>query len=296
MNMNKIKGNGDRLYYVLIYLIAAIAFVLTLYPFIYILSVSMSGLNAIQKGLVWLFPVGLDFSGYRQVLTNPKLWTAYGNTFFYVIAGTVLNMFMTVIAAYPLSRKSFGMRRPLNFFIAFTMYFGGGLIPTYLLITGLGLYNSRLVMLLPAAVATYNIMICRSAFAGIPDEIIESASIDGANDLQILWQLAIHLIVPTLAVLTLYYAVGHWNKYFTAMLYLGKEELQPLQVLLRRVLIQSSQELTQGTYNVHQEIKAIVSIQIRYVTIIVSTLPILLIYPFFQRFFVRGIMLGAVKG
>lgn len=295
--MKKVIGTSDRLFYVLVYTIAVIAVLATLYPFIYILSISMSGLDVIQKGKIWLFPIDLDFSGYIEVMKNPKLWTAYSNTIFYVVCGTMLNMVMTVIGAYPLSRKSFGLRRFLNFFIAFTMYFSGGLIPTYLLITGMGLYNSRLVMLLPVAVSTFNIMICRSAFSGIPEEVIESASIDGANDLQILWYISINLIVPTLAVLTLYYAIGHWNTYFNALLYLGKQELQPLQVLLRRVLIQASLELTPETVSsVRFQKKAIISIQIRYVTIIVTTLPILMIYPFLQRYFVKGVMLGAVKG
>jgi putative aldouronate transport system permease protein len=295
--MKKVMGTSDRLFYALVYMIAVIAFVATLYPFIYILSISMSGLDAIQRGKIWLIPIGLDFSGYLEVVKNPKLWTAYGNTIFYVVFGTILNMVMTVIGAYPLSRKSFGLRRFLNFFIAFTMYFSGGFIPTYLLITGMGLYNSRLVMLLPVAVSTFNIMICRSAFSGIPEEVFESASMDGANDFQVLWHLFIRLIGPTLAVLTLYYAVGHWNTYFNALLYLGKQELQPLQVLLRRVLIQASQELTPETISsVRFQKKAIISIQIRYVTIIVTTLPILLIYPFLQRYFVKGVMLGAVKG
>ena len=286
---------SDKVFYGLVYTIAIISFVITLYPFIYIISVSFSDVLAIQQGKVFLWPVGFDLSGYKEVLTNEKIWTAYGNTIFYVGVGTFCNIIMTVLAAYPLSRKSFSARRFLNFFIAFTMYFSGGLIPTYLLITSLGLYNSRFVMILPVLVSTYNVMICRSAFSAIPEEIFESVQMDGANDFVMLWKIAIRLITPTLAVLTLYYAVRHWNSFFDAMLYLSKESLQPLQVLLRRVLIQASQELTVGA-DIESEEQAIVSVQIRYVTIIVSTLPILLIYPFLQKYFVKGIMLGAVKG
>ena len=219
---------------------------------------------------------------------------AYGNTLYYTAVGTVFNIVATTLAAYPLSRRSFVARRPLNFLIAFTMYFSGGLIPSYLLITGLGLYNSRWVMILPVLVSTSNMMICRSAFSSIPEEVIESAYIDGANDMQLYWHIAIRLIVPTLAVLTLYYAVGHWTSYFNAMLYLSKPKLQPLQLLLRRVLLQASSELNNAEESAESAVA--VSLQVRYVTIVVSTLPILCFYPFIQKYFIKGVMLGAVKG
>ncbi|MBQ8953996.1 MAG: carbohydrate ABC transporter permease, partial [Clostridia bacterium] len=217
-----------------------------------------------------------------------------GNTIFYTVVGTFFNIIATTIAAYPLSRRSFCLRRFFNFFIAFTMYFSGGMIPSYLLTTSLGLYNSRWVMIIPGLLSTYNVMVCRSAFSAIPDEVIESAMIDGSNDWQTFGRIAIHLITPTLAVLTLYYAVGHWNNFFTALLYFSKEELMPMQVLLRRVLIQSSSELM--TEMSGGDDAAALSIQIRYVTIVIATLPILAIYPLLQRYFVKGVMLGAVKG
>ena len=292
---HKRKANSDSLFYLLVYTIAILAGIATLFPFIHILSVSISEPVAVNKGSVYLYPVGFNIQSYKYVLGSKNIWIAYGNTIYYVVVGVLFNIVATVLAAYPLSRKSFCARRFLNFFIVFVMYFSGGLIPTYLLITSLGFYNSRWVMIIPVLLSSYNVMICRSAFSSIPEEVMESAVIDGANDIQILFKIAIRLITPTLAVLILYYAVGRWNNFMTPLLYISKEELQPLQILLRRVLIQSSNELISNEL-LRSEEKGMVSLQVRYVTIIVSTLPILMIYPFLQKYFVKGIMLGAVKG
>jgi putative aldouronate transport system permease protein len=294
MKRNVSIGSTDKLFYAMVYAIAIIGFIITLYPFIYIIAVSFSNSQAVYRGEVFLWPVKPTLAGYKKVFNQTGLWTAYGNTIFYTVIGTLFNMVATTIAAYPLSRKQFFARRFLNFFIAFTMYFSGGLIPTYLLITNLGFYNSRWVMIIPSLLSTYNVMVCRSAFSNIPDEVIESAEIEGANDWQIFYRIAVRLVTPTLAVLTLYYAVGHWNNFFTALLYISNNKLIPMQVLLRRVLIQSSSELLGS--DISSDDKAAVSIQIRYVTIVVATLPILAVYPFLQKYFVKGIMLGAVKG
>ncbi len=285
---------SDLGFYGIVYFVAAFAFLITLYPFLYIIGVSFSSADAINRGSVYLWPVGFSLAGYRQVLQNDGVWSSYGNTVFYTVVGTAFNMFATCLAAYPLSRRSFCARRFLNFFIVLVMYFSGGLIPTYMIITKIGLYNSRWVMILPTLLSSYNIMVCRSAFAAIPEEVMESAQIDGAGDLQILSKIAVRLITPTLAVLTLYYAVAHWNDFFTALLYISRKDLQPLQVLLRRVLIQASTEMMDSM--LASEERAVATIQIRYVTIVVATLPILMIYPFVQKYFVKGIMLGAVKG
>lgn len=292
--MKKQNVGNDRLFYALVYIMAIFAFVITLWPFLYIVAVSFSGSHAVYQGEVFLWPVDITLDGYRQVFKQNGLWTAYGNTLFYTTVGTVFNLAATTIAAYPLSRNRFFARRFFNFFIAFTMYFSGGMIPTYLLITKLGFYNSRWVMIIPSLLSTYNVMVCRSAFSAIPDEVIESAEIDGSNEWQTFGHIAVRLITPTLAVLTLYYAVGHWNNFFTALLYLSKEELMPMQVLLRRVLIQASSELMDNSTASND--MAAVSIQVRYVTIVVATLPILAIYPLLQKYFVKGVMLGAVKG
>lgn len=284
---------GDKVYLLCVYIFCALAFVITLYPFIYILSVSFSGAQAVYKGKVFLWPVDFNIEGYKQVLKQSNFWHAYGNTLFYTVVGTAMNIVATTIAAYPLSRPKFFARKFFNFFIAFTMYFSGGMLPSYILNTALGLYNSRWVMFLPSLVSTYNIMICRSAFSAIPEELIESGEIDGANDLKMFFHIAVRLIPSTLAVLTLYYAVGHWNNFFTPLLYFSKEELMPVQVVLRRVLLQSSSEFMEAA---GASGKAAFSVQLRYVTIVVATLPILVIYPIIQKYFVKGVMIGAVKG
>jgi putative aldouronate transport system permease protein len=284
-------------FYVLVYGFVAIAILVTLYPFLYVLSVSFSSVEAINTRLITVFPVDPTLSGYRMVFGFPDIWRSYYNTIWYTGVGTALNIVATCLAAYPLSRARFFLRRQLNFFIAFTMYFSGGLIPFYIVVTKLGLYNTRWVMVLPLLVSTYNVMICRSAFEGISTEMFESASIDGASDITMLFRIAMPLIKPTLAVLTLYYAVAHWNNFFGALLFLGSQNLQPLQIFLRRVLIMASPEVLQkmGGDAVAKSL-AVSSLQIRYVTIVVSIIPIILMYPFVQRYFVKGIMLGAVKG
>ncbi|WP_413406804.1 carbohydrate ABC transporter permease [Paenibacillus amylolyticus] len=291
------KSRSDRLFYGCVYLLTILAVVITLYPFLYVISISFSSVDAIDKQKVVLWPVGFTLSGYQMVLQYKELWVSFYNTLWYTVVGTLLNIVATCLAAFPLSRQQFFLRRKLNFFIAFTMYFSGGLIPVYMLITSLGLYNTRWVMVLPVLVITFNVMICRSAFEGIPNEIFESASIDGANEMTMLYRLAVPIIKPTLAVLTLYYAVFHWNNFFTALLYLGKQDMQPLQMFLRRVLIMASPEVMQkmgGTMT--SGALAVSSLQVRYVSIVVSILPIVTIYPFIQRYFVKGITLGAVKG
>ena len=291
----KTSTRSDIPFYLLVYGFAFFAFLITLYPFLYILSVSISDAKAVYAGDVYLWPKGFSLSGYQQVLKEDGLWRAYGNTIFYTAAGTVCNIAATCVAAYPLSRRNMIGRKFFNFAIVFTMYFSCGLIPSYLLITSLGFYNSRWVMIIPGLLSTYNVMVCRSAFAAIPEEIMESAQIDGANDWQVFKSIAIRLITPTIAVLVLYYAIAHWNNFFTALLYISDQKLMPLQVLLRRVLIQASDELMGGS-SAGMEDQAAASLQIRYVTIIVTTLPILAIYPFLQKYFVKGVMLGAVKG
>ena len=285
---------SDRVFYFLVWFLIIFGFFITLLPFMYVISVSFSDVHAINRGQVGIWPVGFNLDGYKQVLGQQKLWRAYYNTLWYTVVGTVLNIVFTVIAAYPLSRYTFSGRKFLNFFIAFTMYFGGGMIPFYLLMVKLGLYNTRWVMVIPSLISTWNIMLCRSAFTEMPNELVESAQIDGASDWLILRRIAIPLIKPTLAVVTMYYAIGHWNDFMTPLIYINKESLQPMQLLLR-ILAQFSTDFTQGM-NIMAALKSVVSVQIRYVTIVVAIAPILLVYPFIQKYFVKGVMLGAVKG
>ena len=286
---------GDVVFDLIIGVFLAIAVVVCVYPFLYVLSVSVSSGTAVNKGLVTLLPVDLNFDAMKTVFNYRQLWTSYGNTIFYTIVGTVLNVIFTCLAAYPLSRKRFCLRKQLNFLLAFTMYFSGGLIPIYIVVTGLGLYNSRLSVILPVLVSAYNVMICRSAFESISEELFEEAALEGANDFYIMGRIAVPLIKPTLAVLTLYYAVARYNDFFNAMLYISDKKKEPLQLFLRRILLEASTEIMQTT-SIDMAAASQSTIQVRYVCIVVSVIPIMLVVPFVQKYLVEGTMLGAVKG
>ena len=287
---------GDKLLDIVIWIIVAFAVLVTLYPFLYVVSVAFSDGGAVARGEVYLFPKGVSLETFKTVMAYKQLWGAYGNTAFYTVLGTICNIIFTCLGAYPLSRKHFFLRRKLNFFVVFTMYFSGGLIPTYMVVTGLGLYNSRLAMILPVLISTYNMMICRSAMESVPNDLFENASLEGASDFYMLTHIAVPLIKPTLAVLTLYYAVARYNDFFNAMLYLGKSELQPLQMFLRRILILSSSEILQQAGTTGAAAAAQNTLKIRYVCIVLAAVPIFCITPFVQKYLVSGTMLGAVKG
>ena len=288
---------SDKLYDIITRFLVIFAVVICVYPFVYVISISLSSGIAVNQGRVWLYPVDIDLSTFGMVMRYGELWTSYLNTFYYTIVGTICNIIMTCLAAYPLSRRRFFMRRKLNFLLAFTMYFSGGLIPTYIVVTSLGLYNKRAAMILPVLCSAYNIMICRSAFEAIPEDLFEEAAIEGANDFTCLTRIAIPLIKPTLAVLTLYYAVARYNDFFNAMLYLGKKELQPLQLFLRKILLLASSEILQSAGSTTAVAAAAMStIQVRYVCIVRSVIPVLSVCPFVQKYLVKGTMLGAVKG
>lgn len=286
---------GDIIFDLCVWAFLLIAVLICLYPFIYVVSVSISSGEAVNKGLVTFLPVDLNFDALKRVLNYKQLWVSYGNTIFYTIVGTLFNVVFTCLAAYPLSRKSFCFRKQLNFLLAFTMYFSGGLIPIYIVVTGLGLYNSRWAMILPTLISAYNVMICRSAFESISEELFEEAALEGANDFVILTRIAVPLIKPTLAVLTLYYAVARYNDFFNAMLYISKQTLEPLQLFLRRILLEASAEIMQST-GVNMAAASQSSIQVKYVCIVVSVVPIMLVVPLVQKYLVEGTMLGAVKG
>lgn len=287
---------NDKVLDIIIWIIVAFAVIVTAYPFLYVLSVSISDGAAVARGDVLLLPKGFSLDTFKMVTSYQQLWTAYGNTAFYTLLGTVCNVVFTCLGAYPLSRRHFFMRRKLNFFVVFTMYFSGGLIPTYMVVTGLGLYNNRLAMILPVLVSTYNMMICRSAMESVPNDLFENASLEGANDWYMMLHIAVPLIKPTLAVLTLYYAVARYNDFFNGMLYLGKPELQTLQMFLRRILILSSSEILQQAGTTGAAAAAQNTLKIRYVCIVLAALPIFCITPFVQKYLVSGTMLGAVKG
>lgn len=288
---------GDKIFDIIVWILVLLAVLVCLYPFVYVVSVSLSSGVAVNRGEVVLFPVDINLDVFKMVMGYKELWTSYGNTIFYTVVGTFCNIVMTCLAAYPLSRKQFFLRKKLNFLLAFTMYFSGGLIPTYIVVTGLGLYNSRWAMILPVLVSAYNVMICRSAFEGISEELFESAALEGANDFIMLTKIAVPLIKPTLAVMTLYYAVARYNDFFNAMLYIGKSSLEPLQLFLRKILLMASSEILQSSGSATAISAAAQStLQVRYVCIVLATVPIICICPFIQKYLVKGTMLGAVKG
>lgn len=270
--------------------------VVTLYPFLYVLFASLSDpASMVAHSGVLLGPVGgVTFSSYEMVLSNSGIGTGYRNTLFLVIVGTAINLVMTSFGAYVLSRRGYMGKRFLNFFVVFTMFFGGGLIPFYLTVKSVGLLDSLWALILPKCIATYNMIIMRTAFQGVPDSIEESAHLDGANDFTILFRMFWPLTLPTMAVMILFYAVDHWNAWFNAMIFIQTRALFPLQLILREILISS--DTSQMTTGVGGLETGIVGETIKYSTIIVATVPVLVVYPFLQRYFVQGIMIGAVKG
>ncbi|MEJ7901998.1 MAG: carbohydrate ABC transporter permease, partial [Thermomicrobiales bacterium] len=244
---------------------------------------------------VWLWPVGFSLDAYKLVFEDPNVWRAYYNTLWYTVVGTLVNVTMTVLAAYPLSRRAFIGRKPIMTMIVITMFFSGGLIPTFILIQQLGLYDSRWVMVFPSAVSAFLIIIARTFFQSIPDAYIEAAKLDGANDIMILWKIVLPLSKPILAVLSLFYAVGHWNAFFTPLVYLPSPELQPMSIFLSRVLIQDDQSMLGSGGIVDTYARSMLAIQMPYALIIVVIVPIVLVYPFLQKHFAKGVMLGGLK-
>ncbi|MGI5900412.1 MAG: carbohydrate ABC transporter permease [Christensenellales bacterium] len=288
------ESAGDRIFYIFVIFIMLIALIITLYPIWYVVCMSFSDSMAVMKKEVYLYPIGFNIESYRRVL-NPStgIFTAYKNTIIYTVAGTTLNVVLTVMLAYPLSQKRFWGRNKIALFVTFTMLVSGGMIPNFLLVRALNLYNTRWALILPGAIQVYNMILARTFFAGIPDSMSESASIDGANDVTILSKIILPLSMPIIAVLILFYAVGHWNTYFNALLYLPNQKLQPLQMYLVRLLVQNEQLLAEGGEDTME--MAMQNIKTKYATIMVVVAPILCVYPFLQKYFVQGIMIGAIK-
>lgn len=293
---NKIKeSKGDRLFLAINDTLLLFALLIVLYPLIYIISSSFSSPLAVSTGRVVLFPVDLSLRGYEAVFEHDAVMTGYVNTIFYTIVGTGLNIIMTVLAAYPLSIKIMPGRRFFSFLFMFTMIFSGGLIPSYLLNSRLGLVNTRAVMIVPLALNIFNVIITRTHFESQPSDLYDSSRIDGANHFTYLLRISLPLSKSILAVLLLFYAVGHWNGYFQAFLYLQNRDLFPLQIVLRDILILNSVNeiiVDPQLYAARQGMADL----LKYSLIVVSSAPLMVAYPFVSRHFVRGIMIGAVKG
>lgn len=287
---------GDRLFLVGVYFFLTIIFVLVFYPLLYVFSSSLSSPLAVSSGRVWLWPVDFSLRGYLVTLDSPQIITGYANSLYYTFFGTLISVALTVLLAYPLSRRTLVGRSGIMLFVTFTMIFSGGLIPTYLVVKDLGMLNTRWALLIPQAVAAWQVIIARTFFqVTIPDELAEAAALDGCSDLRFLWSVVLPLSKPILAVLVLMYAVGQWNAYFDALLYLKSADLQPLQLVLRSILILNTS--TSGTMDaVTMAERQQMADLLKYSLIVVGSLPVLIIYPFAQRYFVRGMLIGSIKG
>ncbi|MFN8465889.1 MAG: carbohydrate ABC transporter permease [Caldilineaceae bacterium] len=286
---------GDRFFMFCVYIFLFVILVIVLYPLIYVVSSSFSSPLAVSSGRVWLWPVDFSLRGYEVAFSNPQIITGYANSLYYTIFGTLISVTLTVLVAYPLSRRTLFGRSGIMIFIVFTMIFYGGLIPTYLVVKNLGMLNTRWALLIPQALAAWQVIIARTFFqVNIPEELAEAAELDGCSDLRFLWSVVLPLSKPILAVLVLMYAVGQWNAYFDALLYLKSADLYPLQLVLRSILILNT--FTSGSMEASVMIeRQQLADLLKYSLIVVGSLPVLLIYPFAQRYFVRGMLIGSVK-
>lgn len=291
------ESKGDRLFSVINYTVLTLFLITILYPLIYIASASISDSQAVIAGKVWLWPIQPTLDGYSAVFKHKLIWIGFRNSLYYTVVGTIINVVMTILAAYPLARKDFYGKNVFMFFFVFTMMFSGGLIPTYLIVKDLGLLNTTWAMLLPGALGVWNMIITRTYFqTTIPDELLEASQLDGCSDFNFVWRIILPLSGPIIAVITLFYAVGHWNSFFNAFIYLKNQNLYPLQLVLRDILVQNDVDLTMLTDV--QEIARREGLRelLKYSLIIVATLPLLVAYPFVQKYFVKGIMIGSLKG
>ena len=298
---NKIRETRtDQIINGVIYFLLAIIGILTIYPVIYVFSASFSEPTAVNSGNVFLWPVGFQLEGYQLIFRNAWIMTGYRNSLSYTVFGTLLNLAVTFTAAYAMSRRDIFGRKILTLYMIIPMWFSGGLIPTFLTVSSLGLLDRPYTLIILGAINIYNFVICRTFIqSSIPGELQESARIDGCSDFGIMLKIVLPLSTPVLAILALYYGLGHWNDYFTGLIYLNSRQYQPLQIFLREILIQNAEfEMGTGdTMALEDSMRRVYMLQVmRYGLIVVSSLPMLILYPFVQRYFVQGVMIGALKG
>lgn len=292
----------DRIFLGFVYVLLIFALVIVAYPLIYIASASISDPSVVNSGEMWLLPKEITFEGYTTILQNKDIWRGYFNTVIYTVVGTALNLFVTIPAGYVLSRKDFPLKGIFTKMMVITMFISGGMIPSYILVNNLGLTNTMWALILPGAASVYNIVVTRTFFqSSIPDELTEAAIMDGATNFKIFTAVILPLAKPIVAVMALFYGVGHWNQYFQALLYIDDRSKYPLQMVLREILVLQDlssnpstmmSEATAEYLNQQQNLSAI----IKYGVMIVATLPIIMVYPFLQKYFVKGVMLGSLKG
>ena len=293
----RLSGGSDRIFDIINNLIMFLVLVIVLYPLIFIVSASFSSAQAVISGKVWLLPVEPNILGYTGIFKNKSVLTGYANSAFYMVVGTAVNVVITMMAAYPLARRDLRGRKIIMMYFMFTMMFSGGLIPTYLLLRDMRMIDTRLAMILPGALAVWNMTIARTYIrTSIPLELFESAEMDGAGDIRMFLQIVLPLCTPILAVITLFYAVEHWNSYFNALIYLKSASLFPLQIILRNILIVNTTDYSMLTDSGDMAERYALAELLKYSLIVVASAPMLVIYPFVQKHFVKGIMIGAVKG
>ncbi|WP_309122174.1 carbohydrate ABC transporter permease [Paenibacillus sp.] len=291
------RSAGDFLFDVTNYALLTIGMLLILYPLYFVLIASISDPNRIYSGDVWLYPQGITFDGYQRIFNDSIIWIGYANSLLYAVVGTAISVGLTLLAAYPLSRKDFVGRNVFMWFFMFTMFFNGGLIPTYLLVKDLGMINTIWALVVPGAAGVFNIIIVRTFFQStIPDEMREAAFIDGCSNTKFFLQMVLPLSKPIIAVMVLFHVVGFWNGFFDALIYLNEESKYPLQLVLRNILVQNQVSSNMMIDVESYAAKLRVTELIKYGVIIVASLPLLVLYPFLQRYFVKGAMIGSIKG
>jgi len=291
------KSRADRLFDIMNYSFLAFIMLIVLYPLYLVVISSISDPNSVNAGTVWLLPDGLTFEGYKRIFADERIWTGYRNSLFYAVLGTSVNVVLTLGAGYALSRTELAGRNFFMFLIVFTMFFGGGLIPTYLLVKELGMVNTIWSQVIPNAVGAFNIIITRTFFQStIPKELQDAGEIDGCSDARFFFSIVLPLSLPIVAVMVLFSAVGHWNSYFQALIYLRNEALFPLQIVLREILVvnETQDNLLAAAQNEAETLR--IADVMKYGVIIVASLPVLALYPFLQRYFVKGVMIGSIKG
>lgn len=297
-NKNSIYvAKGDRVFQGCCLAVTLLLTLLVLYPLIYILSCSFSSGIAVSTGKVMLLPIDFNIDGYRRVFENSRVWIGYRNTIAYTVVGTCYNVVMTLLVAYPLARRKLPGKGVFTFLYTFTMLFGGGLIPTYLVIRALKLLNTFWVMILPGAVGVTQMIVTRTFLKStIPDELLEAAQIDGCDDYRFLLQFVLPLSKAIIAVIAMQYAVGYWNAYFGAFIYLSNKNLYPLQIFLREILVMNQIDTSEIVDPETAEMMQGMAELLKYALIVVATVPILCVYPFVQKFFINGVMIGSLKG
>lgn len=302
MKVNKVQSKvklcrEDKIYYIVSGIVVTLILLVVLYPLIYVVSASFSSGQALLNGSVVLWPVDFSFEGYSAVFRYKNIVSSYINTIFYTVTGTVFSVALTLVTAYPLSRRDLPGRGYFTFFFTLTMFVSGGLIPSYLLVKNLGMMNTRWAVIIPGAVSVYNMLIVKNFIqSNIPSELLEAAQMDGCSDTHFFFKMVLPLSKATIAVIVMFYAVGRWNSYFDALIYLNDRELIPLQLVLREILVNNEVSADMLIDPVLKERQETLRQQLKYALIVVSSTPILCMYPFVQKHFVKGVMVGSIKG